>query len=402
MSSKIQQHIYTRARQTMFQKTEGYGTVAVSPGLEESFIKKYIYPYCTYPTITQKNEISPTVTTYVNLPCGRLLLGTAVRIDTDFTRQRSTFFVHQYILPPNYPKRLIENIGMIKHLRFLTSYDANQPMNELEWDDLHWKFGKTHNNHNASEVIHEITSESDAHIHLDENLLAIRNAVFSAVKNSKPIYIISPTCTEKIGDFAYLFMTKLYKSLPFDMQHTLGFCTYSNESISKKGIHVIFIEKSEKSNICARFSGCTIFDMSTPPLYTIPHNSTTSILNAEFISNLPPTQFFLQMDFWHARLTEKSEFLSSLEHLWMAAHMQKLSASQFASIPDKFLSRGLKSKNAFHQTYLVFLIAKTCATAITNSKKLDLRYLVGSYSLDGNSKKWIASIVNRFYEKLER
>lgn len=41
MTPPIEQQMYTRERRGVFRTTEGFDTVAASPGLDPSFIKKY-------------------------------------------------------------------------------------------------------------------------------------------------------------------------------------------------------------------------------------------------------------------------------------------------------------------------------------------------------------------------
>lgn len=360
---KIEQQIYTRARWTLFQQSEGYGTVAKSDGLSESFIKDQVHPYCVYPTKFQNCKVHPKVVTLVHYPCGRMLLGQAVYKERDFTGQRATFFAHNYIFPPRMVDGILQNFGKLRHIEFMTEYDIAQgKLNSL--DTI------------KQELTPELVPEW-ASLHITDHII---QCIAASISGTKKTYVIAPQL--QLHDFAWDFLTSLYAHLSEETRHQLGFCTYAREPVNKKGLHLIFIEKSD-----SRFANDFVIDLNKHPAAI--DSITTKVERL--------TNFFQESEFWHVRTPHRREILLKRGNEWLDINLEKLTLSQLASVPGSFIIRG----KGFCQPelYVMLGILKTCAGAISTNTHFDLRYLLGSYNLSPQNHFRVVQNLRRLYQK---
>lgn len=116
----IQQHFYTRERRGLYKNSAGYDTVAKSAGLSDAFVTKQIHPLCVY------SGGGKPAFTLAHFPCGRMLFGRAVHI-TDFTGQRTAFFMHNYIFPASRVGEFLADIEKLLCARFEESCPADPP-----------------------------------------------------------------------------------------------------------------------------------------------------------------------------------------------------------------------------------------------------------------------------------
>ena len=129
-NEKIEQHMYSRVRAGVFRTSAGYDTIAASRGLSAEFIKNQIHPHCVYP----QGANGEAVVSIAHFPCGRMLLGQAVFVPKDFTGLRSTFFLHNYILPAKIVDAVLCDIeNILRNVKFLTCEPQGgfESLNEL-------------------------------------------------------------------------------------------------------------------------------------------------------------------------------------------------------------------------------------------------------------------------------
>ncbi|MCL2400044.1 MAG: hypothetical protein FWC91_09945 [Defluviitaleaceae bacterium] len=224
----IQQHCYTKTKQGIFNKHEGYDTVARSPGLTESFIKERIHPFCFYhpSRLLQAKRVPaeefPRTLNIVHFPEGQMLIGQTIYVESDYTNQHSTFFTHNYILPK--PENLSpENIGtMLCRTNFLT---------ETEWDQLLELKELPLHDSIATGTVGPLPFDQ----HRMQQLIYV---LLDAILGIKKVYVILP-------DLVWVRPTLMwiYDQLPKDAAQTLGFTTYSREPEKKQFLHLIFMEK---------------------------------------------------------------------------------------------------------------------------------------------------------------
>ncbi len=128
---KIQQQVYTRERGGIFHTTAGYDTIAISEDLDKAFVKKYLHPICIYSppkALTERgeknNSLYPEALTIIQPETGDLIIGQAVYVPADFTGQRSTYFMHNYIIPQERKDEWLQNPAKLFQMNdFKTSYD---------------------------------------------------------------------------------------------------------------------------------------------------------------------------------------------------------------------------------------------------------------------------------------
>jgi len=371
----IEQQLYTRAKRVMFNQSEGYGTIAKSDGISEVFIKERIHPYCAYPAVpmVQNCNVYPPAITVVHYSCGRMLLGQAIYIPADFTGQRSTFFAHNFIFSANLVDDFLQNIEQIRIVKFLTSYDTNKG-NKLEKVENLPILG-----------INELIDDK-----VSCEVLHIINCIINSVNLVKKTYVRVPVEPHEMQDYVYNLLVEIYAKLPKMVKSILGFCTYAREPINKRGVHLIFLEKGA---ILPRENRDFIIDLSASNQAIIGcGHEKTSFNFRRYVRLLSSERFFSEMEFWHMRMPYAAKLFYKMESEWLNINLDKLSAVQLASIPEKFVQRG---KDSGLEIYTVLGILKICVGAFMSRTYLDLRYFLGSYILSSESYLKIVSILLR-------
>ena len=361
MVSKIQQHVYTRAKRTLFQQAEGYGTVAKTNALTEAFIKENIHPYCVYPMGGRADVI-----TVAHFPCGRMLIGRAVYVLKDFTGQRATFFAHNYILPPQMAGEILNDIEKLQNVKFLA-----EPKGDLcELDSLPMQSEISPRPRTTPQVVAKL-----------ENL---SQYIQSSVYGTKKTYIILPAS----GTISAIdILSIIYPHLPEETTHQLGFCTYATEPASKKGLHLMFIPEQAYLSNRAKFAKDFVVNFDQVTGEKIPLPQTPPMLD--------PRRFFQQTEFLHTRLTHhKKLHYKSCE--WLAVNLDTLTLQQFTAVPDSFILRGKSS--SVPDLFIILGILKICANAISAGTSFDLRYFLGSYALCPQSYFRIIQNLRRLYQ----
>ncbi|UHA75103.1 GAP1-N2 domain-containing protein [Paenibacillus sp. 481] len=238
----IQQQMYTRERRGIFRSTEGYDTIAKSRGLDSSFIKKVIHPFCVYdaPTeLTVRGEkdaaLYPAAMHLFHTDSGETVLGVSQYQAADFTGLRSAFFAHNYIISAEQSAEIVANYPSWLNASFTDSYDIERGMELAELERLP-VVGKqlAASSHKA------LLTELNIHEKLFKQLLF---AVMSAVAGKKKVYVALDVPIEHVSERAKLLLEVLYACLPHAIRRQLGFMTYANEPQSKKAIHLMFVEK---------------------------------------------------------------------------------------------------------------------------------------------------------------
>jgi len=475
----IEQQMYTRARRTMFLQSEGYGTVACSAGLSETFIKENVHPYCVYPTspALQNYAVCPPAITVAHYPCGKMLLGQAVYVKADFTGQRSAFFAHNYILPLEMADDVLQDIGRVEDVRFLTDNSVgtdsacNLPtiaekelFSVAKVGNLQSKFTLMQPGRSKSELLRDSNFELLSNATEAEQILPVSliqhtaRCVIASIYSAKKTYVIVPVPLADMHKYVLCFLTELYKHLPIETKHLLGFCTYAREPRNTKGLHLIFLENGTAT---ARFSSDYVIDVNshidtgdTDRLITeqaniviarneaiqkttrvgqpggelFQYNSDTMIANADPANKIQlvsenhqlkystpyilPIRFFTESEFLHIRIP-RHEALYTREAEWIDANLNKLSLSDLKRIPDTFIRRGkIHSGNA--EIFVMLGILKACDDVMgtdTSAKDSDLnvkstdistsiRYLIGSYFLSEHAFLRIKKNICRLYGKI--
>ncbi|WP_342553145.1 hypothetical protein [Paenibacillus sp. FSL R7-0652] len=250
----IEQQMYTRERRGVFRTTEGFDTVAASPGLDLSFIKKVLHPYCVYDApaeLTGRSEKDeskfPASMHLLHLESGETILGQNVYQAADFTGLRSAFFAHNYVLSPASLEQYMKG-GEWLDAVFATSYDIEQGTELPVLAELPTaagagggvQAGQQDGRFGAAASPDQILSA----LKMDETLFKrLLYAVMQAVAARRKVYIALDVPAEEVTAGAKALLRLLYKALPYAFRRQLGFMTFAKEPQAKKGIHVQFVER---------------------------------------------------------------------------------------------------------------------------------------------------------------
>ncbi|WP_416293622.1 hypothetical protein ACM7Q1_22470 [Paenibacillus illinoisensis] len=252
MTPPIEQQMYTRERRGVFRTTEGFDTVAASPGLDPSFIKKVLHPYCVYDApaeLTGRSEKDqakfPPSIHLIHLESGETILGQNVYQSADFTGLRSAFFAHNYVLSSERFEEQMKQGNWLDAV-FATSYDIEQgtvlpALTELPGAPLNGREAATGAVTSTRSVA---PADLLASLKMNETLFKrLLYAVMQAVATRRKVYIALDLPAEEITAGAKELLRLLYAALPYAFRRQLGFMTFAKEPQAKKGVHLQFVER---------------------------------------------------------------------------------------------------------------------------------------------------------------
>ncbi|MCL2577335.1 MAG: hypothetical protein FWE27_04715 [Defluviitaleaceae bacterium] len=364
---KVSQHFYTRERRGLYISSAGYDTVAKSPGLDDSFIKEKIHPYCVY-SGGGMNSI-----TVAHFPCGKMFLGQAAFVPVDFTGQRTTFFAHNYILSAEMAGEYLTDIEKLLLTRFENSYDENFKLEELDTLPLTLSLAP------APEVG-------------EGTLIHIVNCVIKSVQSAKKTYVILPKHFSE--EFVRALLVEVYNKLPEGIKHLLGFCTNSREPEKRKNIHLVFLENGAYRAGDTRFSDDYIIEIGADYCKSNPQFTKNIVyFILERIAELSPEKFFTEINFWYNRISSVSSFINKAETAWLEKNLEML---QFEKIPSDFIKKGKSGDNS--SLYVMLEILKSVSAALKINREISLRYFLGNYSLSPEDYKRTVLNLRRIYK----
>jgi hypothetical protein len=237
----IQQQMYTRERCGIFHATDGYDTIAISKGLDQAFVKKYLHPFCMYhapKTLMERGEkdasLYPKAVTFFQPETGHLVVGQAVFVPADFTGQRSTYFMHNYILPSSRKEEWVQHPERLFQLEdFATSYDTSNGKVLPEKEELE---SGTINCLLYKEVLLEELGISEGQF---KQLLY---AVMSSIAGKKKVFISLNVPLQDYSTYALHLLELVMIYLPYAHRRKLGAVTFTSMPETKNYIHVTFFE----------------------------------------------------------------------------------------------------------------------------------------------------------------
>lgn len=259
----IEQQLYTRERRGVFRTTEGFDTVAASPGLDPSFIKKVLHPYCVYDAPaeltgrSEKDETKfPASIHLLHLESGETILGQNVYQSADFTGLRSAFFAHNYVLSPERSEEQMKQDGWLDAM-FVTSYDIEQGTVLPTLAELPTSLGSGQGAARDAAAGQEGWAQPGASLSADSSPHQMLNAlkmnevlfkrllyaVMQSVATRRKVYIALDLPAEEVTAGAKGLLRLLYTALPYAFRRQLGFMTFAKEPQAKKGIHIQFVER---------------------------------------------------------------------------------------------------------------------------------------------------------------
>ena len=254
----IEQQYYTRERGGLFNQTDGYDTVAKSPQLRLDYIKKNLHPLCSYdiPYALQKsgepdeNKYPPNFM-IVPLESGETIVGQAIYKSKDFTRLRSTFFMHNFILSEKERRRYIKEPEKLFGITgFASAYDSSEGRQLPTLAAIPYE---------VSPLFRDRQRLLDALGISYEVFLKLVAACFTVAHSKKKIFIVLNVPFEYLGEYAKALLYHVYTLLPWGIAERLGVSTYSGKAEPRKNIQITFIDQ-EALQSASRISKEYIFD----------------------------------------------------------------------------------------------------------------------------------------------
>lgn len=255
--ARIQQQLYTREKSGIFRTTEGYDTIARSPGLDPSLIKKAIHPLCAYDApaeLQSKGEkdasVYPSALQLVRLENRDMVLGQSVYVPTDFTGLRSAFFTHNYIIPSVLGEDWVHHYDRWLNTTFVEQYDLEQGSELPELNELPMRAEASVNI--AGDAVSGAASSPTNTIQpralldqlqIDDGMFRqLLGAVMSAIHRHRKVYISLNVPIAQLSDYARQLTSVIMLALPYAFRRRLGFTTYAKEPESRKGMQLLFVE----------------------------------------------------------------------------------------------------------------------------------------------------------------
>lgn len=261
-TTEIQQQMYTRERRGIFRLNEGYDTIAASIGLDGSFIKKVLHPFCVYDVPTEliatgekDDELYPEAFHLFHTEQGAIVYGRSIYQAKDFTGLRSAFFTHNYVVPKGQAEGIVHHYAQWFRTSFADHYNIEQGTELPELESLPVYSGTAYT---------QTAKERLAALKIDERIFKqLLYATMMSASGKKKVYISLDVPIEQISMYARELLEILFDSLPYAYRRLLGFMTYVKDLQSKKGINLMFVEKgglrSNDRNIEKEFT----FDLAT-------------------------------------------------------------------------------------------------------------------------------------------
>lgn len=244
-SRTIQQQMYTRERRGIFRSAEGFDTVARSSGLDAAYIKKVLHPFCQYEApaeLTARSEkeagVYPPALHLFHTETGETVLGRSVFQPADFTGLRSAFFTHHYVIPDGFHDNEHSAYQTWLQASFADHYDIEEGMDlpQLSALPIQADSQAAISTQDAPALLQELG--------IDEMVFKqLVYACISAAAGKKKVYIVLDVPVEQLSAKAEQLLFVLFGRLPYALRRVLGFVTYAKEPQSKKGLHVMFVEK---------------------------------------------------------------------------------------------------------------------------------------------------------------
>ncbi|ANA79598.1 hypothetical protein C7121_10090 [Paenibacillus glucanolyticus] len=241
----IQQQMYTRERRGVFRSAEGFDTVARSSGLEPSYIKKVLHPFCQYEApaeLTARSEKDaeayPAALHLFHTETGETVLGRSVFQPADFTGLRSAFFTHHYVIPDGFLEDEHSAYRTWLQASFANHYDIEEGIELPELSAMPAQARP------QVPVSPDQTPALLQELGIDEKVFKqLLYASITAAAGKKKVYIVLDVPVEQLSAKAKQLLFVLFGRLPYALRRVLGFVTYAKEPYSKKGLHLMFVEK---------------------------------------------------------------------------------------------------------------------------------------------------------------
>jgi len=274
-TGRIFQQIYTRDREGIFRTNEGLDTVAKSPSLDNSFIKKVLHPFCFYNAphelrVRAEQDLAqyPKALTMFPVETGELIVGRSLYAGSDFTGQRNTFLTHNFVIPSELKDEFVKNPAKIFRIRgFLERYDIQEGKELPELADL--DYDRTLEGYAPDALLEQLGITET----IFKQLLA---SMMLSISGKKKVYVILNVDIAETSVAATRLLELLFHCLPYELRRNCGFMTYNNEPQGKKYIHIMFVEKGSIRPLDRNIEKDYLFDLPNDRIANIDASSSNS------------------------------------------------------------------------------------------------------------------------------
>lgn len=260
----IQQQYYTRYKKGLYSNNPGFDTVAKSRNLEDEFIKSVLHPLCIYEAPSEligEEDISKYPKALYCVNCNKkMIIGQAVFCGKDYSGNRNTYFVHNYIIPEDEKCSYIEDPNKIIYMdNFKINWDFDFEKNIEEVKETGYsKEDKL--NISYDELKKELKIR-------DERFKQIILACKKSVESNRKVYIIIDVQVSLVDKYARELLKYIYSELTGDVREKFGFITYTKSPISVENINLMFLNKGSIKKLTTEIKAGFLFDFAEDNFY---------------------------------------------------------------------------------------------------------------------------------------
>ncbi|WP_144554210.1 hypothetical protein [Bacillus sp. X1(2014)] len=355
----IGQQMYTRERGGVFHATDGYDTIAISESLDKTFVKKYLHPFCMYhapKNLTERGEKDPTLypesLTLFQPETGDLVIGQAVFVPADFTGSRSTYFMHNYIIPPGLKDEWIKQPErLFQWNEFHTSYDIESGMVLPDLEAIEY---------NTTDIL-VVKDELLVRLAISKDQFKqLLFAVMTSIAGKKKVFISLDVPLEDYTNYALLLLELISVYLPYAYRRKLGAITFTSAPESKNYIHVTFFEPGTLNTADRSIEKQFIFDFATERISGIDIGG--------------QTHEYLDYVLEHFSRSERIDsFLEFADHaLDGLPEEEKLERSSYYQLTDLYLTLPRQDPTFYEKSKLGILHSLQKFLQVNSAEKADL------------------------------
>ncbi|MBV7505682.1 hypothetical protein KW850_10500 [Bacillus sp. sid0103] len=355
----IAQQMYTRERRGIFHDTDGYDTIAISETLDKAFVKKYLHPFCMYHApkiLSERGEKDPSLypesVTLFQPETGDLVIGQAVFVPADFTGSRSTYFMHNYIIPPGLKDEWVKQPErLFQWNEFQTSYDVESGMVLPDVEAVEY---------NATYIL-AVKDELLVRLAISEDQFKqLLYAVMTSIAGKKKVFISLDVPLNDYTNYTLLLLELLTLYLPYAHRRKLGAISFTSAPESKNYIHVTFYEPGTLNTADRSIEKQFIFDFA-----------------AKRISGLDiggQAHEYLDYALDHFSKSERVDAFLEFADQALAGlpEEQKLELSSYYQLTDLFLTLSSRDMTFYAKNKLGFLHSLQKFLQVNSAEKPDL------------------------------
>lgn len=254
----IQQQYYTKTKNGLISKTEGYDTIAKSHKLDDDFIIEVLHKICVYKapyiSVNYGNKVGrgyPEVLTCIHASSGELIIGKTIYRDYNISGEQDQYFVHNYIIPEDMKKPYIMDV---RNTLYINSF-AEQRGDFEQLEEV--EFLPYNGYESRSESPADLFKKLGITDYIFKNM--VYSIIMSAV-NKRRVYIRLNAPIGELFKYSRLLLEYLLDSVPYEIRGRIGFTTYRGENLDAEHINIAFISEIMKATDREALRNGYVFD----------------------------------------------------------------------------------------------------------------------------------------------